>query len=426
MKKSHLRLFWFLSLSLWLSLPLPLLQAETANIRLRGRILIQVEQHGEAWYINPVNDRRYFLGRPADAFSVMKQLGLGINEADFGKLGPAAKKRLAGKILIRTQKSGEAWYINPADLSLHFLGRPTDAFNAMRRLGLGIKDVELNKIPLGFVSQPASAQPEQKPASLKNPSPLLGQMEKEIHVLINKERAGGGLAPLSWNDEVAAVAREHSQNQAEENKYLISTIRLCSYPFIHHEGQRFGLYQGERLNNRGLFYFSGSAENIALTPQVKDGTYESTGIQEQDCQAEQTQANGEYDRKIHQASTTEQKIDILKAEVKRRESLLEGSPIITVLETTYYSTQEVERRAVTGWMNSPGHRRNILNGDYNEAGVGVAQVKDYFIITQVFIKRVSCGYRDAACCKDDRFLYCYQPNSCNEKSLCTETVAEPK
>ena len=28
---------------------------------------------------------------------------------------------------------------------------------------------------------------------------------------------------------------------------------------------------------------------------------------------------------------------------------------------------------MTGWMNSPGHRANILNGDYTEIGVGVAR-----------------------------------------------------
>ena len=37
-----------------------------------GRILIQVELNGEAWYVSPVNLKRYYMGRPADAFQLMR------------------------------------------------------------------------------------------------------------------------------------------------------------------------------------------------------------------------------------------------------------------------------------------------------------------------------------------------------------------
>lgn len=33
--------------------------------------------------------------------------------------------------------------------------------------------------------------------------------------------------------------------------------------------------------------------------------------------------------------------------------------------------------AVTGWMNSPGHRANILNGEYREVGFGIANSPSY-------------------------------------------------
>jgi hypothetical protein len=51
-----------------------------------GLIFIQTEGHGEAWYVNPRDDKRYFLGRPTDAFNVMRQLGLGVTNQDFAKL----------------------------------------------------------------------------------------------------------------------------------------------------------------------------------------------------------------------------------------------------------------------------------------------------------------------------------------------------
>jgi hypothetical protein len=49
----------------------------------KGRIFIAVEKHGEAWYVNPANAKRYFLGRPIDAFNIMRITGLGISEKDF-------------------------------------------------------------------------------------------------------------------------------------------------------------------------------------------------------------------------------------------------------------------------------------------------------------------------------------------------------
>lgn len=43
-----------------------------------GKIFLQVEAHGEAWYINPDNKKRYYLGIPTDAYALMRSLGLGI------------------------------------------------------------------------------------------------------------------------------------------------------------------------------------------------------------------------------------------------------------------------------------------------------------------------------------------------------------
>jgi hypothetical protein len=54
--------------------------------RQRGRIFLQVEGHGEAWWINPDDRRRYFLGRPADAFALMRSFGLGITTKNLSAI----------------------------------------------------------------------------------------------------------------------------------------------------------------------------------------------------------------------------------------------------------------------------------------------------------------------------------------------------
>lgn len=129
-------------------------QAGSLSTRLSGRILLQVEQNGEAWYLNPTNQRRYFLGRPADAFSVMRELGLGISEETFAVLPQDGQnggnlelaKKLAGRIILQVEQNGEAWYIDPVDFKAYYLGRPDDAFRIMREHGLGITDENLSTI----------------------------------------------------------------------------------------------------------------------------------------------------------------------------------------------------------------------------------------------------------------------------------------
>ncbi len=115
---------------------------------LSGRILIQAEEKGEAWYVYPENNKRYFLGRPGDAFEVMKNLSLGARH-EFISSNELFPKRLAGRILLDVETNGEAYYIHPDKLTKHYLGRPADAFEIMRRFGLGITNLDLLYIPLG-------------------------------------------------------------------------------------------------------------------------------------------------------------------------------------------------------------------------------------------------------------------------------------
>lgn len=120
-----------------------------------GRILLQVEQNGEAWYVYPKNNERYFLGRPSDAFNIMRQLGLGVSDPDCQKfLSSQAPARLSGYILINVEQGGKAYYVNPSDLKLHYLGRPADAFSVMRQISLGISDKNLEQIKTSQNSAP--------------------------------------------------------------------------------------------------------------------------------------------------------------------------------------------------------------------------------------------------------------------------------
>ena len=125
--------------------------------RLAGRILLQVQSKGEAWYVNPLDGNRYFLGRPADALNLMKVFGLGVRGTDFIVWKDKAPSRLAGRIVINIDNLGNAYYIHPTTLKLYSLGRPQDAFNVIRSLGLGISNADLAKINIGVNSAPAGS-----------------------------------------------------------------------------------------------------------------------------------------------------------------------------------------------------------------------------------------------------------------------------
>jgi len=54
--------------------------------RVKGYILLQVESHGEAWYVNPKTGYRHYMKDGAAAYSLMRFYSLGITNADLEKI----------------------------------------------------------------------------------------------------------------------------------------------------------------------------------------------------------------------------------------------------------------------------------------------------------------------------------------------------
>lgn len=253
--KKYFIIFYF-TLFFALALGQPVL-ADDLGQKLSGKILLQVETHGEAWYVNPKNFERYYLARPADAFLVMKTLGIGVSNEDLRKIpldltffqgidadsdglpdeieksfgtdlnktdtdgdghqdgeevrngfNPQGAGKLSldnnfasrqkGKILLQVESLGQAWYVNPQNNKRYFLGRPVDAFLVMKKLGLGISNRDLDQIKIATTSIALisgnidiSQPPQQTP--LANSSPIIiqnGNTTTTLTPLYNYKLAG--------------------------------------------------------------------------------------------------------------------------------------------------------------------------------------------------------------------------------------------
>ncbi|MFH1112157.1 MAG: right-handed parallel beta-helix repeat-containing protein [Patescibacteria group bacterium] len=238
--------------------------ADTLGNRLRGKIILQVQSKGEAWYVDPVSGKRFSLGKPEDAFQVMRSQGIGITNIDLSKIPPYIENTASGvdtdkdglsdaletalgtkvnqldtdgdgyddktelsngynpngagkllidknfvskqrgKIFLQVQSRGEAWYVNPMDGQRYFLGRAEDAFAVMRKLGLGISNADIAKVEI--VSPSTIIQPPSQPSIPTPPVLVPGDLAscKEIknpgHYSVTTDLHSSGVPCLYIHD----------------------------------------------------------------------------------------------------------------------------------------------------------------------------------------------------------------------------------
>lgn len=153
------------------------------------------------------------------------------------------------------------------------------------------------------------------------------KLENRIHTLINEKRKNNGVSSLGFDDNLASIARGHSLDMSINN-------------YFEHDNKK-----GEDPTMRG--------QNVGYTCRKDYGSYYTNGI------AENIFQNNLYD------ST----------------SYVNGIPV----SHDWNSLEEIAQSTVNGWMNSPGHRQNILKAQYEKEGIGVAiSSDDKVLITEDF------------------------------------------
>ncbi len=152
------------------------------------------------------------------------------------------------------------------------------------------------------------------------------ELEKQVHSLTNQYRIQNGLMALTWDDKLSNIARSHSQDMASRDYFSHDS------PEGKDPTDR-GTSQGYRCQKTiGNLIYSGIAENI-----FQNNLYDSVTI-----------------------------IGIV--------------PI-----HDWNSQDDLAKSTVDGWMESPGHRENILTNTYDREGIGVEIASDNKVyITQNF------------------------------------------
>jgi len=197
--------------------------------RLKGYILLQVQSHGEAWYLDPITENRYYMKDGATAYEMMRAFGLGITNTDLEKLlngDQSLKQRLMGRIVLQVEAHGEAYYIDPHYGEIHYLKDGAEAYRLMRELSLGITDSDLNKIVsknFSDYSQKIAVDPEPIEPVKETPIPTSDIIDDEtlnqlnIYWLnkINNLRAQKDLRELIIDNRFVETASEWADYMQE-------------------------------------------------------------------------------------------------------------------------------------------------------------------------------------------------------------------
>lgn len=138
------------------------------------------------------------------------------------------------------------------------------------------------------------------------------EIEYQVHQHINEERTDRGRSPLSYNTDLREIARYHSEDMANKSYFAHDSP---SGETMQDRYEKFGF--DCRVQVSSTLYMSG-AENIAAT--------------------------------------------------------YAGSDVQTESGVTNHNRNEtkIAQGLVQQWMNSPGHRENILKPEWQSEGIGIA------------------------------------------------------
>lgn len=189
-------------------------------------------------------------------------------------------------------------------------------------------------LTLAGCTSPVSPAPEPGPEPTQETAeaPDLADLPRRIHTETNAARRRSGPGPLQWSDALATVARSHSADMARRGYFAHDTP------------------EGRTPQDRAR------AAGIDCRIQV-DARTERVGVSEN----------------LYQTTRY--------ARIQTR-----GAGRTAVRTVDWFSDEDLAARTVQGWLDSPGHRRNLLDPLSTQHGIGVAPDAD----DRVYVTQVLC------------------------------------
>jgi uncharacterized protein YkwD len=187
---------------------------------------------------------------------------------------------------------------------------------------------------------PVTGTTSQKPATLSTPQtpatagsgavypyPIsITSLEQRLHELVNQQRTEKGLSALNFDPALADIARKHSEDMAAQH-YFSHTNPAGQNPTAR--GTAAGYFCRK---NYGSYYTYGIAENL-------------------------------FQNNLYSAAT-----------------------FYSNRDTVYHwnTPESIAQVSVGGWMNSSGHRENILTPTFDREGIGIVVASEKVYITENF------------------------------------------
>jgi len=418
--------------------------AQSLAQQLVGKILLQVEDHGEAWYVHPDNMQRYYLRDGEAAYNLMRFFSLGITDVDLALIPTVADttemlsatsicssnsfaNMLSGQILLQVQQNGEAWYVDTNKCRSIYMKDGAAAYDIMRFLGLGITTKDLQGIPTAPDSAiPPNGNPSTPvptPTPTPTPAPLSGD-KLALFNSINAERALAGRMPLSNHSlvEIAAqnqaddmTARQYFDSTTPEGKQFTEWVKEQGYyPFNITENFSQSNAGASKLVSNWFLESTASYNNV-IDPEVTEvgiGIGSLDGIPLYVVIFTTSAADHLFDEQPNAADLGTIRLEMLGLLNNERSaaglSLLTSNTLLDnasqahtddMLSRSFYSHDTPEgktphqriteagykgmktaeniakgqfsaKEVMVGWMLSQGHRGNILDPDFTEVGFG--------------------------------------------------------
>jgi hypothetical protein len=122
--------------------------------RLKGKILYNANSISDIWYVYPGDFHRYYIGTPQDAYNILRNLSLGVSNANFDVISASAKipDRFKGLFIIKPEDAEKIYYVNPVDNTLVYVQNPAAASYLLQSLSVNISANDLKSIPIAMLT----------------------------------------------------------------------------------------------------------------------------------------------------------------------------------------------------------------------------------------------------------------------------------